>query len=83
MGMLLTTAHQFPLRQQAGDFISDLASQRLQIDQRASSRQLLLMLAGQCFHHLLHPRFQPTIHCPALHRFPLYASPASNPRPKS
>jgi hypothetical protein len=45
------------LGQSAGDFIANLAGQLLQVDDRASSRQLGRMLASQLGDHGLHPCF--------------------------
>jgi len=53
--VLLAASNQLLLSQQAGDFITDLAGQLFQVDQRAGRRQLLLMLARQGLHQLLHP----------------------------
>ena len=52
--MLLAPPPQLLFREQAAEFISDLAGQRFQVDQTASCRQLLLMLPRQRLDHLLH-----------------------------
>jgi hypothetical protein len=48
--MLLAAADKLTLRKQSSDLVADLTSQFLQIDERASSSQLLIVFFSQCLH---------------------------------